>query len=55
MQVYGMQCIDTDGFEEHIWWVDEDGDEVEDEADGKEEKIKFMQFDMKSDYPIIFL
>ena len=42
-----MQCTDTDGFEEHFRRIYEDGDEVKDEADGEEEKGKFMQFDMK--------
>ena len=42
-----MQCIDTDGSEEHFRRIYEDGDEVEDETHGEEEKGKFMQFDMK--------
>lgn len=38
-----MQCIDPSRLKEHFRRVYENGDEVQDEANGKEEKIKFLQ------------
>jgi hypothetical protein len=49
MQVYGMQRLEPSRTEISIRLSNANCDENQNEANGKEEKIVWMQFDMNSD------
>lgn len=46
MQIYVMQCINSNGIKKYIWLINENGYEIKDETYGQKEKREFMQFNL---------